>query len=154
MFNKMTLDKNDKQLNNLHNSGEQDMPKPRKLFAFTPDYKALHEILSDHELATLGDAYVNFLHSLYLSIKAGKPTGEKADNRTLSKALIHSGLREQIASRVDRHKQADAAEALLVFAWLQGTTTITECVEILLKHENSVKALSALLLHANKKLNL
>jgi len=130
------------------------MPKPRKLFEFTPNYKALHEMLSDHELATLGDAYVNFLYSLYLSIKAGKPTGEKADNRTLSKALVHSGLREQIASRVDRHKQADAAEALLVFAWLQGTTTITECLEILLKHENSMEALSALLLHANKKLHL
>ena len=130
------------------------MSKPRKLFGFTPNYKALDKILSDHELATLGDAYVNFLISLYLSIKAGKPTGEKADNRTLSKALVHSGLREQIASRVDRHKQADAAEALLVFAWLQGTTTITECIEILLKHENSMEALSALLLHANKKLNL
>ncbi|MCW4055415.1 MAG: hypothetical protein NWE82_01380 [Candidatus Bathyarchaeota archaeon] len=130
------------------------MPKPRRLFEFTPNYKALHEILSDHELAALGDAYVNFLYSLYLSIRARKPTGEKADNRTLSKALVHSGLREQVTSRVDRHKQADAAEALLVFAWLQGTTTITECIEILLKHENSMKALSALLLHANKKLNL
>jgi hypothetical protein len=130
------------------------MPKRRKLFEFAPDYKVLHEVLSDHELATLGDAYVNFLYSLYLSVKSGKPTGEKADNRTLSKALVHSGLRKQIASRVDRHKQADAAEALLVFAWLQGTMTITECVEILLKHESPVKALSALLLYANKKLNL
>lgn len=130
------------------------MPKRRKLFEFTPDYRALDEILSDHGLATLGDAYVNFLYSLYLSIKGGKPTGEKTDNRTLSKALAHSGLREQIASRVDRHKQADAAEALLVFAWIQGTTTITECVEILLRHENSMKALSALLLHAYKKLDL
>jgi hypothetical protein len=154
MFKRMAVDKNDKQSNNLQNSGEPDMSKPRKLFEFTPDYKALHEILSDHELATLGDAYVNFLYSLYLSIKVGKPTGEKADNRTLSKALVHSGLREQIASRVDRHRQADAAEALLVFAWLQGTTTITECMEILLKHENFVKALSALLLHANKRLKL
>jgi hypothetical protein len=154
MFNRMTLEKNDKQLNSLQNPGEQHMPKRRKLFEFAPDHKGLHEILSDHELATLGDAYVNFLYSLYLSIKAGKPTGVKADNRTLSKALLHSGLRKQIASRVDRHKQADAVEALLVFAWLQGTMAITECVEILLKHENSVQALSALLLHVNKKLNL
>lgn len=128
------------------------MPKLRKRFAFTPEHRKLHEILTDQELATLGDAYVNFLYSLYLSAKADKPTGEKADSRILSDALKRSGLRVQIASRADRHKQADAAEALLVYTWLQEMITITECLEILLEHKDPVEAFSDLLSHANRKL--
>ncbi|MGB9134108.1 MAG: ribonuclease III family protein [Candidatus Bathyarchaeia archaeon] len=130
------------------------MSKLRRRFALTPEYKTLREILTDHELATLGDAYVNLLYSLYLSAKTKKPTGEKADSRTLADALKRSGLREQVASRADRHKQADAAEALLVYAWLQETITITECIEIMLKHESPVEAFGALLSHANKRLDL
>jgi len=128
--------------------------RPQELLRFTTDHKTLDAVLADQELASLGDAYVNLLYSLYLSMKTRSPTGGKVDNLTLSKALIHSGLRGKIASRSDRHKQADAAEALLVFAWLQGVTTIMECLGIMLKQKSSVRALGSLLAHAYKKLNL
>ncbi len=132
------------------------MPNPRrtKRFPFTPIYKTLQEILADHDLATLGDAYTNLLYSLYLSTKAKKPTGAKASSSMLSQALKQAGLRDFIHSRVDRHKQADAAEALLVYIWLQGLSTITEGVEKLTKHENATKAFGSLLSDAKEKLDL
>ncbi len=130
------------------------MSNPKKRFLFTPTYKNVQEILTDHNLATLGDAYVNFVYSLYLSMKTGKPTGAKVDSRLLSKALNQAGLRELLPSRVDRHKQADAAEALLVYLWLQGLTTIKENVETLRTHEDVAEAFSLLISRATKTLNL
>jgi hypothetical protein len=125
-----------------------------KRFSFAPTYRTLEEILTDHDLAVLGDAYTNLIYSLYLSAKTGKPTGAKASGQILSKALKQAGLRDFLASRVDRHKQADAAEGLLVYAWLQSLTTITESVNVLAKHDNVVEAFSSLLVDAKKKLNL
>ena len=125
-----------------------------KRFTFTPTYKTLEKILTDHNLATLGDAYTNLIYSLYLSIKTGKPTGAKASSRMLSKALKQAGLRDLMSSRLDRHSQADAAEALLVYAWLQGQATITESVNILSSHEKVADAFSSLLTDTKKKLDL
>ncbi len=130
------------------------MPTPKKRFPFTPTYKNVQEILADHNLATLGDAYVNFVYSLHLSMKTGRPTGAKVDSRLLSKALNQAGLRILLPSRVDRHKQADAAEALLVYLWLQGLTTIRENVETLKAHEDIAEAFSLLVSRAVKTLNL
>jgi len=125
-----------------------------KRFTFTTTYKTLEKILTDHNLATLGDAYTNLIYSLYLSIKTGKPTGAKASSRMLSKALKQAGLRDLMSSRLDRHSQADAAEALLVYAWLQGQATITESVNILSSHEKVADAFSSLLTDTKKKLDL
>lgn len=126
----------------------------KKVSAFVPTYKTLPEILADGELAALGDAYVNLIYSLYLSVKSGKAVGEKVDNRVLSEALRHAGLRERIAARMDRHKQADAAESMLVYAWLKGKITITESLGILMKHKDTVEAFSSLLSYVDRRLGL
>lgn len=126
----------------------------KRISAFVPTYKTLPAILADDELAALGDAYVNLVYSLYLSVKSGRAVGEKVDNRALSEALRHAGLRKHLAARTDRHKQADAAESLLVYAWLQEKITITESVGILMKHEDAVEAFSSLLSHVDKRLGL
>ncbi|UCE95728.1 MAG: hypothetical protein JSV51_08470 [Candidatus Bathyarchaeota archaeon] len=122
--------------------------------SFRPTYETIQEILVDHELATLGDAYTNFIYSLFLSIRNGRPTGSKANSSMLSKALKQAGLRELMSSRMDRHGQADAAEALLVYVWLQDLTTISESVALLVKHKNVTEAFSSLLSRAKEKLNL
>lgn len=124
-----------------------------KRFPFAPTHKTLMEILANQNLATLGDAYTNLVYSLYLSAKNGKPTGAKADSLMLSKALKEAGLREMMGSRMDRHKLADAAEALLVYVWLQGLTTIRETVELLAKNEDVVQAFSSSLADAKEKLD-
>ena len=49
-------------------------------------------------------------------------------------------------SRVTRHKLADAAEAILGYAWLQGFITINESINLLLKRDEVVDAFTILLL--------
>jgi hypothetical protein len=121
-------------------------------FPFVPHHGTVQEILNDHGLASLGDAYTNLIYSLYLSVRKGKPAGAKADSHTLSNALRQSGLRSLMNSRVDRHDQADAAEALLAYAWLSGLTTITRSVSILSRHDNVQEAFALLLSDAMEKL--
>jgi len=124
------------------------------MFAFIPQYESLSEVLMDQKLAKLGDAYVNFLYSLALSKKKGEPTGTKVKGRLLADAFKKAGLREFLPSRIDRHKQADAAEALIVYAWVRGSMTMEEGLKILEQSGDKIEAFSLLLLTAKKKLDL
>lgn len=123
-------------------------------FPFVSSYRGLREILMDHKLAALGDAYVNFVYSLAISKKMGEPTGIRVDSRILAGALRRAGLRSLLPPRTDRHKQADAAEALIVYVWIQGLMTIEEGVSVLEQHEDATEAFCFLLLTTKKKLNL
>ena len=124
------------------------------MFTFIPQPESLTELLMNQKLAKLGDAYVNFLYSIVLSKKKGEPTGTKVKGRLLADAFKKAGLRELLPSRIDRHKQADAAEALIVYSWLQGTMTMEESLEILEQNENNVEGLSVLLLTAKNRTEL
>lgn len=124
------------------------------MYTFMPKYKTLREVLIDQHLAALGDAYANFVYSLALSEKKGEPTGAKVDNRILSQALKKAGLREALPKRTPRHKQADAAEALIVYAWMLNAVTIHEGVKILQGSKDVVEAFCSLLLEAREKLAL
>jgi len=120
---------------------------------FIPPFKNLPEILTNHKLAALGDAYVNFLYSLVLSKKSGEPAGAKVDSRLLAEALRKAGLRKYLPSRTDRHKQADAAEALIVYVWLKGLVPLEEGVKIFEQYEDEVEGFCNLLLLAKEKLS-
>ena len=122
------------------------------MFEFIPQHENLSEVLMDHKLAKLGDAYINFLYSLAISKKTGEPTGIKVKGRLLADAFKKAGLRKFLPSRMDRHKQADAAEALIVYAWMHSSMTMEEGLEILEQNENSLEAFSCLLLTAKMKL--
>lgn len=124
------------------------------MFAFISQYRSLREVLMDQKLAALGDAYVNLVYSVALSKRKGEPTGAKVDNRLLAEALKKAGLRSLLPSRIDRHKQADAAEALIVYAWVRGSMTMEEGVSILEQGEDTVEAFCSFLLTAKKKLDL
>ena len=124
------------------------------MFTFIPQPESLTELLMNQKLAKLGDAYVNFLYSIVLSKKKGEPTGIKVKGRLLADAFKKAGLREFLPSRIDRHKQADAAEALIVYSWLQGTMNMEEALEILEQNEDNVEGLSVLLLTAKNRTEL
>jgi hypothetical protein len=121
------------------------------MFTFIKNHETLSEMLMDQKLAKLGDAYVNFLYSLALSKKTGEATGVKVKGRLLADAFKKAHLRKFLPSRVDRHKQADAAEALIVYPWLQGSMTIEEGLKILEQTEDDVEAFCNLLLEAKIK---
>jgi hypothetical protein len=121
---------------------------------FLHGYKTLLQVLRDKPLAALGDAYVNFVYSLALSRKSGKPRGKKVKGTPLAEAIRETGLRRFLPSRIDRHVLSDAAEALLVYAWLNDAITIEESVDALEKNDDLGKGFAELLLKAKEKIKL
>jgi len=108
-------------------------------------YSSVEEVLLDEDLAGLGDAYVNFVYSLAVSQRSRRPTGAKVNNRILAEAVKKSGLRRLLPHRVDRQAQGNAAEALIVFAWLSDLASFEECVETLAKTKDATEGFAGLL---------
>lgn len=121
---------------------------------FLKNYTSLSQVLADKTLASLGDAYVNFVYSLALSKKVGKPRGKKVKGAPLAEAVRKAGLRQLLPSRIDTHVLSDAAEALLVYAWLNKIITLEESVEVLEKTDELEEGLTRLLLTAKEKIRL
>jgi len=121
--------------------------------SFVQKNRSLAEILTDNDLAALGDAFVNFVYSLTLSLKEKKPVGRKLDNAKLASALRKAGLRKILPHRVDRHRQANAAEALIVYAWLVGVLSLKEILQIMSTSENIEDSLGRLLQEIVPKLD-
>jgi hypothetical protein len=121
------------------------MSKRGKSSPLTANHNNLTQILTDHGLAALGDAYVNLVYSLALSQKNGRPIGEKVKGTILAEALRKATLRQYLPSKMDSHAMADAAEALMVYVWLNGQITIAETIQILEKAENPIEGFAQLL---------
>jgi hypothetical protein len=107
--------------------------------------KCLGEVLVDHNLASLGDSYANLIYSLAISNKKGQPVGIKVKGSILSSALRRAGLRDELPSRMSTHSLADAAEALLVYAWLSDRIGLEESVQIITKEKDPSEGLVRLL---------
>jgi len=117
-------------------------------------YDSLKELLLDKDLAALGDSYVNFVYSLAMSQKLKRPVGAKVDNRTLAEAVSKSGLRRFLPHRVDRHTRGNAAEALLLYAWLENLLEFDDCTKVLSREDNTVEAFANLLKDVLRKLGV
>ena len=125
-----------------------------KTFRFIATHTNLTSVMTDHDLAALGDAFINFVHSLALSNKTGRAAGSKVKGTLLAEALRRAELREHMPSRMTTHKLADAAEALLVYAWLNGCVTIEESVATLEENSDSIEGLTLLLKKAKSRIKL
>ena len=130
------------------------MPKNNTAPTFLKTYENLTQVLTDRNLAALGDAYVNFAYSIALSSRTGRPCGKKVKGTTLAEALRKAGLRTFLPSRMDRHSLSDAAEALLAYAWLHNLLTLEENVETLVQVDTLENGLTQLLLKAKEKIKL
>ncbi|MDH7477358.1 MAG: ribonuclease III family protein [Candidatus Bathyarchaeota archaeon] len=128
------------------------MKENKRVFSFIKSYGSLKEVLTDHDLAALGDAYINFVYSLALSKRIGKPSGAKVRGVALSEAVKKARLREHLPSRMTRHLLADAAEGLIVYAWLHECITLEESVAILEENADLVDALTKLLTAIKKRI--
>lgn len=120
--------------------------------SFVRTYGNLTEVMMDHKLASLGDAYINFVHSLALSCKKSAPSGAKVKGKMLAEALRRTGLREFLPSRMTRHKLSDAAEAILVYGWLQNFVTLEESILTMVNAEDITEGLSQLLEKSKKRI--
>lgn len=104
----------------------------------------LREILKDKDAAKLGDAYLNFVYSLALSVRRGKPSGGKLSNKVLSEALRKSGLRALMPARLSRHDLGGAAEALIIHASIKNLIDTRELLDSL-SREDFLDALTKIL---------
>jgi len=125
-----------------------------KAYHFIATHTSLTAVLTDHNLAALGDAFVNFVYSLALSNRTGKAAGAKVKGTLLAEALRRAELRKHMPSGMTTHKLADAAEALLVYAWLHGCVTIEESVATLEEDSDSIEGLTQLLKKAKNRIKL
>lgn len=128
------------------------MGKSARAFPFIRYCRDLTEVLSDHQLASLGDSYVNFVYSLALSNQTGKPSGAKVKGTVLAEALRKAGIRGFLPSRMTKHMLADAAEALIVYGWLRNCLTIQESVAMLEKPQDPVEGLCKLLVTVKNRI--
>lgn len=94
---------------------------------------------------------MNFVFSLALSNRKKAPVGTKVKGALLAEALRRAGLRECLPSRMSRHELADAAEALIVYAWLNNFLSLNESVVLIGKHSDPAEGLSRLLVAAKER---
>ena len=127
------------------------MKKPFKTLFFIKTHENIVEVLTDHGLASLGDTYINFAYSLALSNRKGEPLGTKVKGSVLARALKRAGFRRHLPARMTRHRLADAAEALTVYAWLHNHVTLEESVTTLEKADDPVEGFSQLLTTLKKR---
>jgi hypothetical protein len=113
-------------------------------------HRSVGEILTDRKLAALGDAYVNLIYSLALSRRTGFPEGTRVQGWVLAEALKRASLRNFLPARTDRHKQANGAEALIVYVWIRGYMTLKDAVDILSQHEEPDDAFYRLIVTTKK----
>ena len=86
--------------------------------------------------------------------REGHPEGKKVKGSILAEALRRARLREYVPSSVSSHMLADAAEALLVYAWLSNCLTLEESVTTLEKNQDVIEGLSQLLQTGRRRIRL
>lgn len=102
--------------------------------------ETLRQVMQNKQLASLGDAYVNFVYSLALTQANGKPQSVKVSDRILANAFKLSGLRKYLGTRISKKDLANASESLLVDAYQKKLITIEESVRILSEDPNGLQA--------------
>jgi len=102
--------------------------------------ETLRQVMRNKQLASLGDAFVNFIYSLALTQVNGKPQSVKVSDRILANAFKLSGLRQYLGTRISKKDLANASESLLVDAYRKKLITIEECVTILSEDPNGLQA--------------
>jgi hypothetical protein len=96
--------------------------------------------MRDKQLASLGDAFVNFVYSLALSQSSGNLQAVKVSDRILAESFKLSGLRKYLGTRVSRKDLANGSESLLFEAYRRKLITIEESVGIITKHPDGLEA--------------
>jgi uncharacterized radical SAM superfamily protein len=113
----------------------------------------LRQIMRDKQLASLGDAYVNFIYSLALSKINDRPQAVKVSDRILAEAFKLADLRPYLGTRIQRKDSANACESILIEAYRRNTLSIEESVKIICENpEGPVAGLSGLVRLAVQRL--
>jgi len=100
----------------------------------------IRQIMRDKGLASLGDAYVNFVYSLALTEIGGHPRAAKVSDRVLAEAFRLAGLRDFLGTRVTKKDLANASESILAEAYRRKIITIENSVRTLAQNPDGPAA--------------
>ncbi|HUK29213.1 MAG TPA: ribonuclease III family protein [Candidatus Acidoferrales bacterium] len=100
----------------------------------------VRQVMLDKQLASLGDAFVNFVYSLALTQVNGRPKGVKISDRDLSEAFRLAGLRGYLGTRISKKDLANASESLLVEAYRAHLLSVEESVQTIIHNPEGSKA--------------
>ena len=100
----------------------------------------IQRVMRDRQLASLGDAFINFVYSLALTQINGRPKGVKVSDKVLSEAFKLAGLRQYLGTRLSKKDLANASESLLMEAYRKQLLTIEESVRVLSQHPDGPQA--------------
>lgn len=103
------------------------------------DEETLRQVMRNKQLASLGDAFVNFVYSLALTQTNGEPRAVKVSDRILADAFKLAGLRKYLGTRVSKKDMANAAESLLVDGYQKKLITIEESVRTLSENPDGLE---------------
>jgi len=113
----------------------------------------IQRVMRDRQLASLGDAFINFVYSLALTQINGYPKGVKVSDKVLSEAFKLAGLRQYLGTRISKKDLANASESLLMEAYCKQLLTIEESVRLVSQNSDGPQAgLSDLLKVAAERL--
>ncbi len=113
----------------------------------------IQRAVRNRQLASLGDAFINFVYSLALTQISGHPKGVKVSDKILSEAFKLAGLRQYLGTRLSKKDLANASESLLMEAYRKQLLTIEESVRVLTQNPDGPQAgLSDLLKLAAERL--
>ncbi len=98
----------------------------------------VRRIMRDKQLASLGDAYINFVCSLALTNIRGSPQGTKVSDKILADALKQAGLRDYLGTRVSKSDLANASESVLAEAYRRKLLTVEESVQVVSQHSDQI----------------
>jgi len=98
---------------------------------------SIRQVMQDRQLASLGDAYVNFVFSLALTKIKGNPEGIKVSDRILANAFKLANLRKFLGTRVNRKDLANAAEAILFEVYQRRLISLDESVQLIMQNREA-----------------
>ncbi len=97
------------------------------------DQAELKQVLTDHNLAQLGDSILNFTLSAALTRVTRKPTGRRVKNSLLTPLIDSSPLKLLLPLRTSRRDRANAFEALAGYLWQKKAYEIEELIDVMAK---------------------
>ena len=97
---------------------------------------SLRAILESKDLALIGDSLVNFIFSTLKIGLFGMSGNVHVRDNVLKNAMDLSKLREKLGKNTKPGRVADAAESLIVFAYIHNIMTIYDMVEYLSQRIN------------------
>ncbi len=93
----------------------------------------LKRVLTDRNLAQLGDSILNFTLSAALTRVTHRPTGRRVKNSLLTPLIDSSPLKLLLPLRTSRRNRANAFEALAGYLWQKKAYGIEELIDVMAK---------------------